>query len=200
MCCCNDFFRCHPGSFFCPFRGAILYRCCQLCKAGGPLLNKLFVIEVIADNDVDHCQSQSRIGSRSQGEPELAFFCCFGTSWINGYADCTRIKTSFGCNGQLSIRTGNQGVMPPKQDTFWFNFTVIITNNKVAIGQIGNGYSGDKTLGKTWFIPVWCPQGVGKTDSMKIMVPSCSLTEGNGFRPGLLLNFGNTTADFVKGI
>src|SRR4030042_2260066 len=102
-------------------------------------------------------------------------------------------------NCKLSISACYEWIMSPDKDTGRLNFTIVNSNNKTTVCEIAYSNPRKETLGKSRFKPVWSPKGIGKSHNMKIVMPACSLSNSESFRPELTPDSIDSICNLGKG-
>ena len=103
----------------------------------------------------------------------------FGPSGIYGYAVASRIKRPSDGKCQFPVRSADQWIMAPEKNRPGFDISIVISDHKTAIGKTAYGNAGNEAVGQSGFIPVGSTKSIGKTYGVHVMVPACSLPDGN---------------------
>ena len=138
----SDVLRVDSAHFRCPLGRPILHTLGKLSEPVGPLLDKIMVVEVFADDHVDHRHSERRIGRGMNLQKHLGVRRQPGDLGIDDHE--IRAATAHRIDDPMpekAIAVGNDRVVAPDQAHFWPFVT------RVVVAQLGElRHVGDRAI------------------------------------------------------
>ena len=176
-----DVVRLHPCNGFGPLGRIPLDPFGEPAEAVGPLLDELLVVELLADDHVEHGEPQRIVGAGAKLEKVVGALGEHGLARVDDDDLGLAGQGILYPESQFAIGPGIDGVVAPEQDQVRLRLVGIGADGQLAHGDDRSVNPGPEALSGAWLAPVGGADGVGEAGDIAEVVAS-----GPGAHPDAL--------------
>ena len=178
----------------------ILHTFGERVEAVGPLRHKRFIVQLLADDDIQHRKRERVVGAGPDLQPKVSLLGERCAPRIDNDRLGIAVERLDHAETRFTVRPRQDRVVAPIEDTRRRHLAGVIADRKVAEGQDRRIHPRVETLGEARLAPVGCAERVAEARHPADVMTAGAGTERDGLGSILCTDREQTLRDFVERI